>query len=151
MALVYAVEHGNKPKYFRRRLRLTDLTDDEVFQATRMSRDGVQHWCGLLDNDLRHPTERVGALPVDTQLLTALQFYASGSFQWMLGNSTGPSQPTISRIVHRVTGAICRYGPAYISFPTRQDELLGLKRKFSQFGGFPNVVGAIGEKNTFKM
>ena len=143
MAFLYVVQHELRKKTFRNRVRLADLTE-EIIQITRMPRDAVQQWCDVLANELTRPTDRSQALPVDTQLLTVFEFYASGSFQWMLGTSTGLSQPTVSRVVQQVTSAICRLAPLYISFPTRQDELLQSKLSFSGFGGFPNVIGAIG-------
>jgi len=36
--------------------------------------------------------------PDDTQVLVALQFYSSGSFQWMLGRGAGLSQASLGRV-----------------------------------------------------
>lgn len=73
MALIYAIQHLHK-QTFRSRVGLSDLTDDEVLQVTRMPRDAVRHWCDLLAADLTHATDRLRALSVETQILTAYEF-----------------------------------------------------------------------------
>ena len=57
------------------------MTDEEIFQSTRFSRSAVQKLSLTLERDLKHPTARSHAIPVE---LAALQFYASGSSQGRL-------------------------------------------------------------------
>ena len=49
------------------------------------------------------PTKRSSAVPGETQLLAALQFFASGSFQWVIGLSCVMSQSSVSRSINAVT------------------------------------------------
>jgi hypothetical protein len=142
MALIYAVR-GVNPRVYRQRLRLMDLSDEEIFQVTRMPREAVEQWSQVLEDDLLRPTARSAALPLDTQLLTAFSFYSSGSFQWMLGRSTGITQASVSRCVEQVTNALCSRAGDYISFPTGVEDLLNSKLRFNKVARFPNVIGAI--------
>ena len=141
MALIYAAFGDVKRRTFRERVRLAALSDEEVFQATRMPRPAVQFWCDALQHDLSHPTHRSHAQPVDTQVLTILSFYSSRGFQWVVGNATGLTKASVSRTVESVTNAICRRVGQHIRFPT--NNLVGKKAKFAAIAGFPNVIGAI--------
>jgi len=54
-----------------------------------LPRSALSALCDLIAYDLVRPTFRSNALPAETQLLAALQFYTTGSFQWMVGRSCG--------------------------------------------------------------
>jgi len=97
----------------------------------------------MLDEDLAHLSSRSHALPVDTQILAAFEFYSSGSFQWVVGNAEGMSKSTVSRTIESVTNSLCRVAPRYISFDTDPRKLLQDKLEFSKIAAFPNVVGAV--------
>jgi len=47
----------------------------------------------------------------------ALQFYATGSFQTVVGNILRISQSSVSRAVHHVSMALSLISKNYISFP----------------------------------
>lgn len=69
------------------RVRLADLTDRYLLQTTRLSRDLFEEVLGMIGPQLERQTMRSNALPIDTQLIIALGFYASGGFQWLSGKS----------------------------------------------------------------
>ena len=73
------------------------------YQMTRFPRAAVNELIELMRDDLQHPTARSHAVPVDTQVLAALQFYGSGSFQWVVGRSCGISQSSVCLSVDAVT------------------------------------------------
>lgn len=54
--------------------------------------------------------------PLD-QVLMALQFYATGTFQTVVGNVLSFSQSSVSRSVYSVSVALCVLSKRYISFP----------------------------------
>ena len=124
-------------------MRLESISDEELFQSTRFPRHAVYELIHLLHDDLKRQTERSHAVPVDTQVLAALQFYSSGSFQWMLSRSAGLSQASISRIITAVTNAVCKLANTAIKFPLNQQAITNNKQAFSAIAGFPNVIGAI--------
>jgi len=108
-----------------------------------MPRDAVLEWCAILKTDLERTTGRSHALEVDTQVLTAFEFYSSGSFQWMVGNASGITKASVSRALESVTNSICRVAPRYIHFPDHPDQLVQSKLEFNKLAQFPNVDGAI--------
>jgi len=124
-------------------LRMDDITEDEVFQCTRFTRPAVLELLELVRDDLERPTSRHHAVPADTQLLAALQFFSSGSFQWMVGRSCGLSQPSVSLAVEAVTNSLIKVAPHYIKFPTDQQSIINNKLSFHSVARFPNVIGAI--------
>jgi len=119
------------------------MTDEEVYQSTRFPRPAVLELCDMLTHQLQHPTGRSNALSVDTQILVALQFFATGTFQWMVWSASGVTQSSVCRAIDRVSKALCDIVGNFIMVPTEQSELLKIKVAFSDVVGFPNVVGAI--------
>ncbi|XP_038047967.1 putative nuclease HARBI1 [Patiria miniata] len=77
------------------------------------------------------------------QLLTALRFFATGSFYTMHGDLHDMSAPSVSRIIHRVCRAINREANRVIKFPVRQHDVNRAQRDFFAIAGFPEVVGAV--------
>jgi len=141
MAHLYAIY--NQTRVTRDRLQLADLTDDKVFEMIRFPRGSVEEICEMISGKLERPTRRSSAIPVETQVLAALQFYGTGSFQWMVGRSVGLSQTAVSGIIDDVTSALCELAPAHIAFPIHQRSILNSKLDFRSFAQFPNVLGAI--------
>ena len=86
-----------------KRLILSDMTDNEIFQRTRFTRSRVEELREMIEEDLSRSMARWYAVPVETQLLAALQFYATDSCQWLLGRSCGLSQSAISHSIKDVT------------------------------------------------
>lgn len=79
------------------------------------------------------------------QVLCALMYFGSGSFQWVVGQDMllGLSQSSVSRSIHKVVNAMeRRMLKREISFPFPREYPV-LKQKFMQSGGFPGVIGAI--------
>jgi len=142
MALLY-------PALRRRRrtwndyVTLSNLSDDEVFQLTRFPRHTVEELVQLLGDDLERQTRRSHAIPPETQVVAALQFYSSGSFQWVLGHSMNLSQSSVSRVIDGVTDSLCKLAGKTITFPVSQNKLAANKQAFHSIAGFPNVIGAI--------
>ena len=67
---------------------------------------------------------------------------ATGSFQSVVGELINISQPTMSRMVRRVSRVIASKSSTVVKFPTNED-VLSHQRKFLEIGGFPGVVGTI--------
>ena len=83
------------------------------------------------------------------QLLIALRFFATGSLQQVTGDTIGVSQPTISRVVSRVSKSICRLYDRFIKFPTNENSSEIMIGFYNLLNGdpnanpFPGVIGAI--------
>ena len=74
------------------------------------------------------------------QLLVALQFYATGSFERVIGDTFGVSVFAACTVLHMVSRAIARGKGRFISIPANLQEVKG---KCYETAGFPGVVGAI--------
>lgn len=77
------------------------------------------------------------------QLLLTLRFFASGAFIICASDFCGVDKGTASRIIKKVSEAIARLGPAFISFPETEREINQTQQGFYRIASFPRVVGAI--------
>ena len=143
MANIYPILNGER--LVSKRLELDDLSDSDLIQMTRFPRHAVIELCDMMTNELSPSTSQSNAIPVETQLLAALQFFASGSFQWMVGRSCGLSQSAVSHCINNVTEALIQMAPRFITYPTDEITLRKIKQSFYAFANFPNVIGLIGQ------
>ena len=74
--------------------------------------------------------------------MTALRFYATGSFQAVTADVHRISRPSVSRVINDVTYCLVRISREHIKMPTQQ-ELVNVMGGFHELSGFPNVFGAI--------
>nr|XP_058969847.1 putative nuclease HARBI1 [Pocillopora verrucosa] len=74
------------------------------------------------------------------QVLIALRFYATGTFQRVIGDLFGVSVFAACRVIHKVSRAIAKQKRQFLSIP---GNLADVKRKFYDVGHFPGVIGAI--------
>ena len=102
---------------------LTNLHDDEVVQLTRFPRHGVRDLCTLEESNICHSTIISHTTPVEMQVLAALQFFGTGSYQWVIARTCGLSQSSVCLTINCVTQALIRHAPAYIQFPVDQQTL----------------------------
>ena len=87
-------QYYRRPRVFRDRTNpLEALSDDEVLYRLRLPREIIFRLCGELV-ELDPLGRRGGSLPVSIQLCIALRYLATGSFQDMVGELHGVSQPT---------------------------------------------------------
>jgi hypothetical protein len=77
------------------------------------------------------------------QLLVALRFYATGSFQLVVGDTFAIDNSTVCRTLHRVTAAIAGLHNKYVKFPTTDQERRDTMHHFFQKSKLPGVLGAI--------
>ena len=127
----------HKPRVFRDRTQPLDyMDDDELISRYRMPKQCIVDLIDLLGNDLQRPSMRSNALPVSTQVLVALRFFATGSMQRV----TGVSQSSVSHCVTAVSSALTNKANHYIRLPTDQHTIIS---GFYQISGFPNVIGCI--------
>ena len=75
------------------------------------------HFTGLIEADLQRKTNCCRRLQPVHQVALALQFYASGSFQSLVGNILRVSQPSVCRAVARVSKALCSISATQIAYP----------------------------------
>ena len=138
-----AVREENPPRPFRDRMDPLILPDHMLIRQYRLPRPAIIYLADMLSNDLKRKTRRSSPLPVVTQIMAALRFFASGSFQMVVGGTLGVSQSSVSRVVRDVSNALCRRVRQFKKFPTTDAECITGKQQFFNIAGFPNVLGAV--------
>lgn len=122
----------------------------EFKRRFRFNKDSVLY--GILpkiQNELIHNNNRGLPIPPLCQLLICLRFYATGSFQQVLGDTIIVSQPTVSRIVFRVSLLLARLLNEIIKMPSSPEAIQENQRLFKDIGrgnrgiGLPGIEGAI--------
>ncbi|KAM7309758.1 putative nuclease HARBI1 [Ixodes scapularis] len=139
---------------FRRRRRYLDHAnafdmDDVDFQRHyRLSKDVVRWLCDELRDDpgLRRWSRARTVVTVEQQVLVALRFFATGSYQGLVGSDRNLSvhQTTVSSAVRAVAVAIVRrLGPAWVAFAETVEERAATQEAFLRRGTLPGVVGCV--------
>ena len=113
-----------------------------------MLREEILHYC--LINRYLDTTLSIRKAPISfpflsfpyQQVLVTLQYYASGTFQAIVGDNITCDQSTACRTIHRVTRALVRRMPQFIPFPT-DNNAAQLKEGFHAMRGFPGVIGCV--------
>ncbi|XP_064463532.1 putative nuclease HARBI1 [Ornithodoros turicata] len=108
----------------------------------RFSKDTVRFIIEVVRPDLQ-ASEFNNAIPPDLQVLSALRFFAKGSYQDDASDIHGFSQPTQSRIVRRISVALASRRAQFIKFPVLPAEQEDAKTQFLRKFGFPFTVGVI--------
>ncbi|XP_041378088.1 putative nuclease HARBI1 [Gigantopelta aegis] len=131
-------------RIFRDQTNPFDVFDDkEMIARYRLSLECVTDLCDLLNDDLKRQTLRCHALPTSLQVFAAFRFFATGTFQSVVGDILGISKSSTSRCVHAVACASTRKVNNFIMFPMDLDTRRQIKEHFYSIAKFPNVLGAI--------
>ena len=93
-----------------------------------------------IDDQLEHNSERNEGLSPMNQLLITLRFYATGSFQIVVGDLFDVSKATVCRTVHKVTRAIAGLRAKYVHFPATDEERRDTMAEFYRTSRFPDVL-----------
>ena len=118
-----------------------EFQPESLFRRFRFPRRELLQLIDTFAEDLNYPCASM-------QLLVALRFYVTGSFQEVIGDTFGVSKATICNIIHRVSrvlaAAINKYvkfdrQPAadqmkrsVVFFPSRWEDFLGLLHMWSK-------------------
>lgn len=125
------------------RFKLEDVTDEYLVSTYGFPRQFICYLVELLGASLSRPTQRSRAISPETQVLAALGFYTSGSFQTRMGDAIGISQASMSRCVANVTEALVERAPQFIHFPEDEAAVQSLKDDFYALAGMPGVLGVL--------
>lgn len=77
------------------------------------------------------------------QLLIAVKFYASGTFQINVGDMTSVSRQSVNKIIPRVSLALASLKSRFIKMPTTADDLEAAACDMFAFAKFPKCIGSI--------
>lgn len=148
MALLLHVIHNRirprKARVFRHRTNPLDEYDDgELLKRYRLSRELILQLYEEIGAELEPQTQRNHAIPAIIKICCALRYYASGSYQAVLGDGLGIHKSSVSVIINSVTDKICHLRGRYIKFPRTFEEQRRVKEGFHEVADMPNVLGAI--------
>ncbi|XP_064463409.1 putative nuclease HARBI1 [Ornithodoros turicata] len=121
----------------------TFLTDVQFHNRFRLTKHTVYSLLVEIERHLEYNSDRNFSIPPINQFLTCLRFFASGTFQIVVGDTADMSKSTVCRIIKRVSHALASLSPMHIKFPTTEEEQKETKLKFYQITSFPGVIGAI--------
>ncbi|VDI29494.1 Hypothetical predicted protein [Mytilus galloprovincialis] len=119
------------------------LDDYDIVRKYRLSGPLIIDLCRMFGNDLKRPTMRSRAFPVSLQIMVALRFYSTGSFQLVNADVHNISKSSVSNITRDVTQCLVGVCQQYVVIPTDPVELQSVMQGFYNVANFPNVVGAI--------
>ena len=98
------------------------FSDRELREHFRFGHEGIRYISDLLRPKLERVTRRGHALTVEQQVLTALRFFASGSFLQCIGDGMGVDKSTVSRVVTAVTDALVDIRQDFIKWPSATEK-----------------------------
>jgi len=101
-----------------------------------MHKETASFVASLISEKLSAPRRRGVYIPPVIQVLTVLRFYATGDFQMTHADLHNFSQPTISKLVRRVSTAIARLRSRFVKFPNFEDAER-TRRAFYEIASFP--------------
>ncbi|GFQ81848.1 nuclease HARBI1 [Trichonephila clavata] len=114
-----------------------------LLRRFRLTKESVAELTLLIEHKLESKTSCNNALSPLEQVLIALRFYAVACMQLVIADLFDVSQPTVCRVVHRVSEAIASFLPDFIHLPVNREECKTVSRKFFNIAGFPKVIGAL--------
>ena len=109
MEVIEVIEIFETPirRVVRDRSNPLEVFSDEEFKCRfRFRKETVLSLMQLLSADLEHGVPRNNFIPPILQITVTLRFYATGHFQITDGDLFGLSQPSVCRIIKRVSQAI---------------------------------------------
>ncbi|XP_035250744.1 putative nuclease HARBI1 [Anguilla rostrata] len=134
--------HGRGHKTLDR-FDIETVSDEFLLTTFGFPREFIYYLVELLGDTLSRRTQRSRAISPDVQILAALGFYTSGSFQTRMGDAIGISQASMSRCVTNVTKALVEKASEFIGFTRDDATKQQSKEEFYRVAGMPNVVGVI--------
>lgn len=122
------------------------LSPRKFVQMFRLTKPLAEDVIEMVTPYMEAPT-RASALTIQTKVLAALRFFASGSHQEITGSNhfVAISQASVSRSIAQVTNALnqLQIMNQYIHFPSNMAQRNALRTGFYQKYGFPGVIGCI--------
>ncbi|KAL6727552.1 hypothetical protein ANCDUO_11307 [Ancylostoma duodenale] len=130
------------PRIFRDRTKPYETLSHEEFRKDyRFTRKAFFKICGLLEQDLLHPTSRKSDLPVADQVAMSIHLLGRNVMQADSARIAGCNQATVARTLNFLQ-AINKHACDYIYWPSER-ERRELRRIYYEKYRLPEVVGAI--------
>ncbi|XP_060801919.1 putative nuclease HARBI1 [Amyelois transitella] len=128
------------------RQEILNVSEAQFRKRYRLSTDQYSKLVTEIEPYISTPL-RTDGLDVETKILIALSFYATGSYQTPVGDSKfhPASQASVSKALEEVTVALNRpeIFHKYVKFPLSRHEREKVKRKFYRSTRLPGVLGCV--------
>ncbi|KAL7403918.1 hypothetical protein ABVT39_006958 [Epinephelus coioides] len=109
-------EPAIKKRVLRDRIHPLDVYDDfDIYCRYRFRRAQIMRITDMLTPAIEHGSESNGALPPSLQVTIALQYFATGSMQNVVGDTIQVHKSTVCQAVRRVALALCGHLNDYVS------------------------------------
>ena len=132
-----------RERLIRDRNNPLEIYDDvELVERFRFPRGALIDIIEEITPDIRHLSDRNGALSPAQQTLIALRFYANGAFQNTAGDMINVHKSTACRAIRRVSLALQSRLNRYVHLPSAQ-EAVAIKQRFMRLSGLPGIIGCI--------
>ncbi|CAH2099346.1 unnamed protein product [Euphydryas editha] len=136
-------EERRRPRTYQNREDLFNKYNDyEFMERFRFSKAAVIEILSKIQNNISPQTHRSKSIDAMTQLLVTLRFYATGTFQQLLGDTIQADKSTICRIIQKVTLELCKLAETFIKMPS-DEEFRNVVENFYELAGFPRCAGAV--------
>ncbi|XP_029444664.1 putative nuclease HARBI1 [Rhinatrema bivittatum] len=132
-----------RQRILRPRTSLLGMPETDVVRRYHLSSRAILSLYEDLRNDIEPLASRNHAIPGLAKLLSALHFFATGSFQNAVGIVGGMTQASFSRHFSQVLQAMMKRMKDYIKYPEQPAQLQEIAHDFYEIAGIPNVIGAI--------
>lgn len=122
---------------------MNEYLDDEFRKRFRFTKSSVMYIINLIHSDVQFEELRNDPIAAEDQILMTLRYYATGSFQIVLGDLMGVSQSTAHRIIYRVTHAIGKHFQNFIKMPNLAEQIVQKRKFYNKYINekIPNVIG----------
>lgn len=130
-------EIQRRPRQFRHRIN-TDINENTAFrEAFRVDMDVANYILIMIGPTIKYSTSRNYAVTPREQLLITLHWLGNGSQYHIMGSCHGIAEPTVCRIVHRVSSAICsQLLGMFVRWP---NDPTNISNQFYNLGGFRGI------------
>jgi hypothetical protein len=133
---------GHERVFRDRQNPLENMLPHECKEKYRFWPETIDYLAKRLSPALSRPTRRSNSLNVINQVLIALEYLASGSFQRIIGTLGNISKSTVCKCLHKVLREICQLSSTEIIFPS-DAALPEIHEKFYAVAGIPNICGLL--------
>uniref|UniRef100_UPI00398EA4E4 putative nuclease HARBI1 n=1 Tax=Pristiophorus japonicus TaxID=55135 RepID=UPI00398EA4E4 len=127
----------------RERLSFEMMLEELCVSRLHFSKETIGRLCDMLKDDLQTRSTTRIALSVSMKVTTALNFFASGSFQAGTGDVSNISQFAARSCIHQITDAILHRGNELIHFDLSAPQQRTSALAFYRIAGFPKVIAAV--------
>lgn len=138
-----AARQLRRERKYRDALDPLDVSDEDLLRYYRFPRHEIISLCEELHPHIGRQSRRSHAIPTHTQVLMTLRFLVSGTFQSVIGDSTGVTQASVSRVIEQVTNVLHNKAVAEVKMPTNIFDINRTVQAFHRISAFPRVIGAI--------